>query len=131
LIHAGILTRETTREAALPCAVTSSGDDYLRPTVADIALLPEHLSKTAKVTDRGEAEWPRELAEEVIRSLVGLGRVVNVLQCARYDGDTLVQANPVSTYEGSSAEANLQWILPGLALLTDDASAIVCWYPGE
>jgi hypothetical protein len=63
-----------------------------------VARLPEHLSRTAKVKDHGEAEWPRSLAEEVVRALVCLGRVVNMVEYARYDGDRLVEQNPVTTY---------------------------------
>ena len=79
--------------------------------------------------DHGEAEWPRSMAEEVVRALVGLGRVVNVVGYARYEGDQLVEQNPATTYEGYDAHDNLRWILSGL-ILPDDAAALVCWYPG-
>lgn len=86
--------------------------------------------QAAKVHDYGEAEWPRHMVEEVVRALVDLGRVVNVVHYARYEGDRLVEQNPVSAYEGSDAQANLRHILEGLAL-PDGTSAVVCWYPGE
>lgn len=85
----------------------------------------------AKVQDYGEAEWPRHMAEEVVRALVHLGRVVNVVAYARYEGGRLVEQNPVATYEGSDAEANLRYIVSGLEHLPDDTSAVVCWYPGD
>ena len=111
--------------------MTDSDDDYLRTTRADIALLPEPLASEAKVVDLGQAEWPRDMAEAVIRALIGLGRVVNVLEYARYRDGMLVEANPVSTYEGASPEVNLSWILPGVELLAEDVSAIVSWHPGD
>lgn len=104
--------------------------EYLAPTRADIDRLPEHLARAAKVNDHGEAEWPRSMAEGVVRALVGLGRVVNVVEYARYDGDRLMEQNPVTTYEGTDPEANLRWILSGL-VLPDDTAAVVCWHPGE
>lgn len=111
--------------------MTDEDDDYLRTTRADIALLPEPLAREAKVLDLGQAEWPRHLAEEVVRALIGLGRVVNVLEDAKYRGGILVETNPLSTYEGSSPEANLRWILPGVELLAEDVSAVVSWHPGD
>lgn len=110
-----------------------SGPDaeYFRATLADIACLPVPLARAAKVLDHGQAEWPRDMAEDVIRSLIGLGRVVNVLEYAEYEGDRLVEANPISTYEGDSAEDNLRWILPGLELLAEGMEAVVGWYPRE
>lgn len=103
----------------------------MRPTPADISSLPEPLARAAKVVDHGEAEWPHHLAEDVVRALVELGRVVNVLRYAKYEGDRLVECNPISTYEGDSRDDNLRWILPGVAHLTPDVAAVVCWYPGE
>jgi hypothetical protein len=110
--------------------MTGPDVEYLRETLADIASLPEPLARAANVRDHGEAEWPRHMAEEVIRALISLGRVVNVLMYAKFEGDRLSEANPISTYEGDSADDNLRWILPGLEYLSGSMSAVVCWYPG-
>jgi len=109
--------------------MTDSADDHLRSTRNDVASLPGPLASEARVIDWGEAEWPRQHAEAAIRALVELGRVVNVLQYARYRDGELVEFQPISTYEGARGEANLTWILPGVPELPVGTSAVVCWYP--
>ncbi len=71
------------------------------------------------------------MAEDVVRALVELGRVVNVLLYAKYEDDRLLESNPITTYEGDSPEDNLRWILPGVERLAPDVTAVVCWHPGE
>lgn len=109
--------------------VTSSPDDYLQSTREDVALLPKPLPSTARIIDRGEAEWPQHLAEAAIRALIGLGRVVNVLEWAEYQDGVLIRSDPISTYEGTDPEANLRFVLPGVAALPPGHTAVICWYP--
>ncbi len=111
--------------------MTGPQADYLRATLADVASLPEPLAQSAKVRDHGEAEWPRRLVEDAVRALIDTGRVVNVLLYSRYENGQLVESNPVSTYEGSSAADNLRHIGQGFDRLPKDTPAVVCWYPSE
>lgn len=117
------------RTGILTGTMTDQRDDYLRSTRDDIALLPVSLAREARVVDRGQAEWPPTQAEAAIRALIGLGRVVNVLECARYVDGILIGCDPITTYEGDGPEANLQWILPGVDQLAEGTTAVVSWYP--
>lgn len=107
-----------------------SGAARLDSTRSDIARLPACLSTAAVVYDVGEAEWPAEMVEDVVRGLVGMGRVVQVVERSPYDGDRLVEKGPVSTYEGTDRDANLRFILMGLPL-PDGTRAVISWLPGQ